>query len=94
MSAFVIHLDSKFVEESSYVLVEGTHNICLQRTTVCTEMRPSVFLGIAQSLLFVNDVSAHLIDPILRSQAVEEEYFMDSLTLESTACRLSRNLSK
>jgi hypothetical protein len=94
LSAFVIRLDSKDLEESSYVLVYGTHNICLQKMTVCAEMRPSVFWGIAQRLVLVTDVSAHLIGPILKSQAVEEENFMDSLTLEGRTYILSRNLSK
>jgi hypothetical protein len=62
--------------------------------TVCTEIKPSVFWGIAQSVFFVTDVSAHLIGPILKSQAVEEEYFICSLTLEGRTYRLSRNLSK
>jgi hypothetical protein len=57
-------------------------------------MRPSVFWDIAQSLFFVTDVSAHLIGPILKSQAVEEEYFLGNLTLESRTYRLFQNLSK
>jgi len=70
------------------------HNIFLQRMTMCTEMRPSVFWGNAQRFLFVTDVSAHLIGPILKIQAVEEEYFLGSLTLEVRNYRLFRNLSK